>query len=77
MRGNFAAWVSGERVCGRGSAATSHTCAGLDQYKSKVVDELAVLLGVLHAAPILPVNFLQVVKTWFGVGGAARKMLQV
>ena len=39
--------------------------------------ELALVLGVLHAAPIFLISKLQVAKSWFGVGGAARKMLQV
>ena len=39
--------------------------------------ELAAILGVMHAAPIFLINHLQVAKNWFGVGGAARKALQV
>ena len=39
--------------------------------------ELAVMLGLLHALPCFPLNMLQEVKCWFGVGGAARKTIQV
>ena len=39
--------------------------------------ELALLLGLLHALPTFGINYLQEVKCWFGVGGAARKALQV
>ena len=38
---------------------------------------LALLLGILNALPILPLNALQRLKPWLGVGGTARKELQV
>ena len=38
---------------------------------------MAIFLGVLHAAPVFPISWLNVRKNWFGIGGAARKTLQV
>jgi ABC-type multidrug transport system fused ATPase/permease subunit len=39
--------------------------------------QLAVLVGLAHALPVFLLKHLKELKAWFGVGGAARKSLQV
>ena len=39
--------------------------------------ELAAAIGLAHSLPLMPINWLQEAKCWYGVGGAARKTLQV
>ena len=54
--------------------ARSEGCCAADK---AILVASQIVLGLLHALPIFPINYLQVLKCWFGVGGAARKVLQV